>query len=68
MSIAWHCVLLGVSRSGLYYRSRERSKEDLAVIQTMNGQYLETPFHGSRRMKVCLEREGRHMSRKWVQR
>ena len=40
LSIARQCVLLGVSRSGLYYRSRERSKEDLAVMQAMDRQYL----------------------------
>ena len=68
LSIARQCVLLGVSRSGLYYRSRERSKEDLAVMQAMDRQYLDMPFYGSRLMKVWLEREGRPISRKRVQR
>ena len=61
-------ALLGVSRSGLYYRSRGTSEEDLALMKAMDRQYLETRFYGSRRMKVWLERQGRRVSRKRVQR
>ena len=53
---ARQCALLGVSRSGLYYRSRGTSEEDLALMQAMDRQYLETPFFGSRRMRAWLER------------
>ena len=31
-------------------------------------QYLETPFYGSRRMRACLERQGKPVTRKRVQR
>ena len=58
LSIARQCVLLGVSRSGLYYRPKGVSRKDLALMQTMDRQYLETPFYGSRRMKAWLERQG----------
>ena len=68
LSITRQCALLGVSRSGVYYRPRERSEEDLALMQAMDRQYLETPFYGSRRMKGWLEREGSCVSRKRVQR
>ena len=61
-------ALLGVSRPGLYYGSRGTSEEDLALMQAMDGQYLETPFFGSRRMRVWLERQGMVVGRKWVQR
>ena len=37
-------------------------------MQTMDRQYLDTPFYGLRRMKVWLAREGRCVSRKRVQR
>ena len=37
-------------------------------MQVMDRQYLNTPFYGSRRMKVQLAREGSHVSRKRVQR
>ena len=56
------------ARSGLYYRSRGTSEEDLALMQAMDLQYLETPFYGSRRMRAWLERQGMVVSRKRVQR
>ena len=64
LSTARQCALLGVARSSLYYRPRESSGENLALMQAMDRQYLETPFYGSRRMKVWLAREGRRVSRK----
>ena len=68
MSMTRQCALLGVSRSGLYYRSRGTSDEDLALMQAMDRQYLETPFLGSRRMRDWLERQGIVVGRKRVQR
>ena len=68
LSIARQCALLGVARSSLYYRPKEASGEDLALMQAIDRQYLDTPFYGSRRMKVWLAREGRCVSRKRVQR
>ena len=46
LSIARQCALLGVSRSGLYYRPKGVTGEDLALMQAMDRQYLETPFYG----------------------
>ena len=56
LSIARQCILLGVSRSGLYYRSSGTSENDLALMRAIDRQYLETPFYGSRRMKAWLAR------------
>ena len=67
LSIARHCALLGMGHSGLYHRPKEASGGDLALMQAMDRQYLDTPFHGSRRRKVLLEREDRWVSRKLVQ-
>ena len=41
---------------------------DLALMQAMDRQYLESPFYGSRRMRIRLERQGMVVSRKRVQR
>ena len=68
LSTARQCALLGVARSSLYYRPREAFGENLALMQAMDRQYLDTPFYGSRRMKVWLAREGIPVSRKRVQR
>ena len=68
LSIARQCALLGVSRSGLYYRPKGVVGEDLTLMRAMDRQYLETPFYGSRRMKAWLDRQGWRVSRKRVQR
>ena len=52
LSVVRQCALLGVSRSSLYYRPKGASDDDLSLMQTMDRQYLETPFYGSRRMKA----------------
>ena len=57
-----------MARSSLYHRPKEASGEDLALMQSMDRQYLDTPFYRSRRMKVWLAREGRCLTRKRVQR
>ena len=68
LPIVRQCALLGVSRSGLYYRPKATSGEELSLMREMDRQYLETPFYGSRRMKVWLERHGIAVNRKRVQR
>ena len=68
LSIARQCALLGVSRSSLYYRPKETSRQDLSLMRELDRQYLETPFYGSRRMKASLERQGTLVSRRRVQR
>ena len=68
LSIVRQCQLMGVSRSSLYYRPQGTPPGDLSLMQTMDRQYLETPFYGSRRMKASLDRQGMTVSRKRVQR
>ena len=48
--------------------NRVNSKLLLTLMQAMDRQYLETPFYGSRRMRVWLARQGCQASRKRVQR
>jgi putative transposase len=47
LSTVRQCVLLGISRSGLYYRPRVLSQQDLALMKEMDQQYPATPFYGS---------------------
>ncbi len=65
-SIARQCSLLGLSRSGVYRRPRGVSANDLALMRLLDEQYLKTPFYGSRRMAVCLRRQGHAVGRKRV--
>ena len=68
LSVVRQCQLLGISRSSFYYRAKGTSPQDLTLMREMDRQYLETPFYGSRRMKACLDRRGKPVSRKRVQR
>ena len=68
LSVVRQCQLLGVSRSSFYYRAKRTSPQELSLMREIDHQYLETPFYGSRRMKACLERQGKPVSRKRVQR
>ena len=68
LSVVRQCQLLGVSRSSFYYRANGTSPQDLTLMREIDRQYLETPLYGSRRMKACLERQGKPVSRKRVQR
>ena len=68
LSIARQCALLGVSRSGLYYRPKGVPAEDLTLMQAIDRQYLETPFYASRRMKPWLARHRCQVSLTRVQR
>ncbi len=68
LSTLRQCALLDISRSSLYYRRKGTSPEDLAVMEAIDQQYLATPFYGSRRMKVWLDREGHPANRKRVRR
>ena len=52
LPIVGQCALLGVSRSSIYYRPQGASEEDLSLMREIDRQYLETPFYGSRLMRV----------------
>ena len=68
ISIVRQCELLGVSRSGWYYRPVGESEEDLLLKRWMDEQYTLTHFYGSRRMRVWLMNQGYLLSRKRVSR
>jgi putative transposase len=68
LSVSRRCELLGISRSGYYYRPREPDDEDYQVMKLIDRQYLETPFYGARKMAVCLKRQGYTINRKRVRR
>jgi putative transposase len=66
LSIVRQCWLLGISRSSLYYQPVSVSPEDLNLMRLLDQQYLATPFYGSRRMMVWLQRQGYAVGRKRV--
>jgi putative transposase len=68
LSIKQQCNLLDISRSGLYYRPKGISEEDLAHMKLIDRQYLATPFYGTRKIAAYLKSQGHLVNRKRVRR
>jgi len=70
MSLRRQCELLGVSRSGYYasLKPRLESEENEWLMKLIDRQYLDTPFYGSRRMTIWLQKQGYAVNRKRVMR
>jgi putative transposase len=68
LSVRRQCELMGLSRSSVYYQPACETAENLHLMRQMDEQYLKTPFYGSRRMTVWLNRHGCAVNRKRVQR
>lgn len=68
LSIRRQCVLLRVSRSGLYYDAAGRDPEELVLMKRIDEIHLEWPFYGSRKVSQELRREGKLVNRKAAKR
>lgn len=68
LSLRRQCQLLSLNRSRLYYEKRPENQRNLAVMEAIDRQYLETPYYGIRKMTEVLRRQGFHVNHKRVQR
>jgi putative transposase len=68
LSICRQCELLDLNRSTYYLPPATESEENLRLMRSIDRQYLETPFYGSRKMAESLNRSGEAVNRKRVQR
>jgi putative transposase len=68
LSVVRQCTLLGISRSGLYYRPVGVSEEDLTLMKLIDRQYLITPFYGARRIAAWLKNQVHEVNRKRIRR
>jgi len=68
ISVLRQCQLLGLNRTGLYYRGKPQSVEDGALMRLIDEQYTITPFYGYRRMTVYLQNLGFRVNHKRVRR
>ena len=68
LSIRRQCALLELSRASYYYQPAEESQENLRLMRSIDEQYTQTPFYGSRRMTAWLQSEGEAVNRKRVAR
>ncbi len=68
LSISRQCDLLNLSKGALYYPPIGMSPVNLALMDLIDRQYMETPFYGSRKMTQHLVREGHPVNRKRIRR
>ena len=68
VSVRCQCALLNLARSGVYRPKPVIGAGDLALMRRIDELHLELPFYGSRRMTFELNKEGRGVNRKRVQR
>ena len=68
IAIVRQCELLGISRSGPYYRPRRDAGRDDPAMRPIDEQYTRTPFYGVRRMRVWLAGQGHRVNHKRVRR
>jgi len=68
LSVRRQCALLNLARSGVYRPKPVIGADDLALMRRIDELHLELPFYGSRRMTFELNKEGRRVNRKRVQR
>jgi len=67
-SLRRQCELLGLNRSGLYYRPAGESDENLALMRLLDEQYTRTPCYGVLRMAAYLRSLGHEANPKRVRR
>ena len=68
LSVRRQYSLLSLARSSLYYQPRGESAENLAFMEIIDLQFLETPWYGSRQMARHMQREGHRCGRHRVRR
>lgn len=68
LSIGAQCRLLPDPRSTFYHRPAGETAENLALMQIIDRQFIETPFYGVRQMTWHLRNEGHALNPKRVRR
>jgi putative transposase len=57
-SMTQQCQMLGIHRSGVYYKPAKASERDLEIMRIMDALYLEDPARGTRRYRDDLRHLG----------
>lgn len=66
LPVSRQCQILALARSTAYYRPRETSANDLALMRRMDELHLDYPFAGSRMLRAMLRLEGHAVGRRHV--
>jgi len=62
------CELLGISRSGYYYKPATETEFNLLMMGLIDKQYTRFPYYGVPRMTAWLRREGHDVNHKRIER
>lgn len=68
LSVVDQCELLGLSRSGWYYRPAGPDPYDLELMRLLDEQYTRAPYYGVLRMTALLREQGHEINPKRVRR
>ncbi len=68
LSIVRHCALVSIARASFYYEGKGESSLNLTLMRTIDEQFLDSPWYGSRQMARHLRRLGYRVGRKRVRR
>jgi putative transposase len=68
LSITRQCELLGISRSGIYYKPVPEDDEDTMFKRLIDKIFTDAPCYGSRKITKELQGRGYNINRKRVQR
>jgi putative transposase len=68
LSVGAQCRLLSISRSSFYYAPQGETEMNLALMQQIDRQFLETPFYGVQQMTWHLQNEGHPVNVKRIRR
>lgn len=66
--VSRQCELLGISRSGLYYKATGESEYNLQLMRLIDEYYTRYPFYGARKLTKWLRNEGHEVNGKRVRR
>ena len=66
LSVRRQCALLGLARSGMYYRPRAADGTNAVLLRRLDERYTAPPFLGSRKLTALLRSEGHAVNRKRV--
>jgi putative transposase len=67
LSIRRQCVLLGIHRSGIYYKASS-GRDDTEIANELHEIWQAMPFYGYRRLTAALQRQGYAVNTKRVRR
>ena len=68
LSIGQQCALLSIPQSSFYYAPQGETEQNLALMQLIDVQFLDTPFFGVRQMTWHLRNDGHAVNEKRIRR